>query len=276
MAWWLWLVGGAALGAVATAVLVALSKQLKSRRMVEPAETPANGGGEPATQSTEEPPRELLAAWIEFLKDDLARAVNALNNRLNVIAQLGDSFTGPGFTKQQNERATQIRREVRRAAKITRGLLRRVSAIAPDTLPDKVVRVQGSAATKSAHLLVVEDDAANRSVISKLFTKLGHRVTAVSDGFEAYALLQRNPVDCIICDLRMPSVSGRTLFEQIEELMPQLARRFVFVTGDFTRPSSREFLDRSGAPVVAKPYAVEELLAAVDAVLARTSVARSR
>ncbi len=264
------------LGAVGTIALVALSRKRKPRLIAERSEAPSNGAVVPATQSTEEPPRELLAAWIEFLKDDLARAVNALNNRLNVIAQLGDSFTGPGFTKQQNERATQIRREVRRAAKITRGLLRRVSALAPDTLPDVLVGAEDAARTASAHLLVVEDDAANRTVISKLFTKLGHRVTAVSDGFEAYALLQRDPVDCIICDFRMPSVSGRTLFEQVEELMPQLVRRFVFVTGDFTRPSSRKFLDRLGAPVVAKPYAAEELVAAVDAVLSRTSVARSQ
>jgi DNA-binding response OmpR family regulator len=53
--------------------------------------------------------------------------------------------------------------------------------------------------------------------------------------------------------------------------MPNLVRRFVFVTGDFTTPDSRAFLERTGQPVVAKPYEVAELLAAVALVLRQRS-----
>jgi hypothetical protein len=43
----------------------------------------------------------------------------------------------------------------------------------------------------------------------------------------------------------------------------------VFVTGDYTRDATREFLQRTGQPVLGKPYEVEELVAAVARVLAK-------
>ncbi len=69
----------------------------------------------------EEPPRELLSAWVEFLKDDLARAANALNNRLNVIARLAENLAEVRLTREEKADAQQILSEVQRAAKITQG-----------------------------------------------------------------------------------------------------------------------------------------------------------
>lgn len=123
--------------------------------------------------------------------------------------------------------------------------------------------------SQPAHVLVVEDDAANRSVATRLLRRAGHRVTACADGREALGALDRGDVDCIICDVRMPALSGRALFEQIAERLPATARRFVFVTGDVAQPDTREFLDRTSQLVLAKPYEAAELLAAVATVVQR-------
>lgn len=235
-----------------------------------------DSAAEAGPRETEEPPRELLAAWVEFLKDDLAGAANALNNRLNVIGQLAADMATTSPAREHQAEAQQILTEVQRAAKITHGLLRRVTGLAPGEVPAAYGKLERSPPSRPAHLLIVEADAANRAVMTKLFMKLGHRVTAVSDGFEAFYLLQTTTVDCIVCELHLPSVGGRTLFEQVAELTPPLSRRFVFATGDFTRPSSRDFLEESGCPIVAKPYRVEELLGAVSSVLSSLPVTGDR
>jgi len=218
----------------------------------------------PVSES-EEPPREVLAAWVQFLRGDITEAVNALNNRLNVIAA-NASMEERNLTDEQKHLLEQIRTEVGRAAKITAGLLRKVTAMAPDTAPAVIHAYDGSS-LGTANILLVEDDDANRAVIRKLFERLGHRVTSVTNGLDAYEVLRAGEVDCVISDVRLPFAGGRTLFEQVEQNLPHLASRFVFVTGDYTNPESREFLDQTGQPVVGKPYELDNLLGAVAAIL---------
>ncbi len=219
-------------------------------------------------------PYDVLRAWVDFLRDDVATSVNALNNRLNAILDLVRQLEeGKGTEADRREVFGTIHDEVRRAAEVTSRLLRRTDAMAPEGVP-KMLEPFAEANAPPAHVLVVEDDADNRSAITRLLYRLGHRVTACANGVEAMAVLELGPVDCIISDLRMPALGGRSLYEQVEERMPNLARRFVFVTGDYTLPESRAFLERSGQPVVAKPYEVAELLGAVAGVLRRARVAQ--
>ncbi len=213
----------------------------------------------------EDAPRELMAAWVQFLKGDISEAVNALHNRLNVIAA-NSAIDGPNLTGEQRGKLEQIRVEVGRATRITSGLLHRVSSAAPDTIPAVVHQYDGSD-LGSASILLVEDDDPNRVVIMKLLERLGLSVTGVTNGLQAYDVLEDGEVDCVISDLRLPFVGGQTLFEQVEQNMPHMASRFVFVTGDYTHPESREFLDQTGQPVIGKPYEVEALLGAVATIL---------
>jgi len=50
---------------------------------------------------------------------------------------------------------------------------------------------------------------------------------------------------------------------------PQLAQRFVFVTGDQARDETRHFLESCGQPSVTKPYDLSDLIAAIGTVSRR-------
>ncbi len=229
---------------------------------------------ESATQASSDAagvPRELTAAWVQFLRDDLAKAANGLNSRLNVISNTVAQLERGAIAAQIKDDLAQIKIEVDRATKITGGLLHRVTASARD-MPPPVWNVLRDRPVRVGHILVVEDDDANRGVITRLFQRLGHEVTAVSNGIEAFEVLEEGSVDCVITDLRMPHLGGKGLFEQVERKLPQYASRFVFVTGDYTRPASREFLLVSGQPVIGKPYEIETMLAAVATVLTSVGV----
>jgi CheY-like chemotaxis protein len=215
-------------------------------------------------------PRELLTAWVLFLKSDLTEAVNALHNRLSVIG-LAASEAELGLPPDRRAHLERIRNEVSRAAKITSGLLRRINASAPDTMPQLEEHPAG-AAPGPARILLVEDDEANRTIMTKLFERLGYQVTGVANGVDAFEVIKLQELDCIVSDLRLPYVGGRTLFEQVEERMPQMASRFVFVTGDYTNPVSRSFLDSTGQPVIGKPYDLEALLGAVSQVIGKQAI----
>ena len=205
-------------------------------------------------------------AWVQFLKTDIMEAVNTLHNRFNVIAHTVSEASAGDITPEMKQALQRIKSEGERAAKITSGLLHRVHAMAPDTMPPILFEYDGSKIPPSL-ILLVENDDANRAVIGKVFERLGQKVTAVANGYEAFAAMEAAEPDCIISDVRLPYLDGRTLFEQVEQQKPHLAGRFVFVTGDYTNPNTVKFLQTTGQPFIGKPYEMEALLGAVAAIL---------
>ena len=85
-------------------------------------------------------------------------------------------------------------------------------------------------------------------------------VKTATSGREALALLGSDAsFDVILCDLMMPDVSGMDVYERIARSRPELARRFVFVTGGAFTERARAFVEEVGLPVVEKPFALAKL-----------------
>jgi CheY-like chemotaxis protein len=59
-----------------------------------------------------------------------------------------------------------------------------------------------------AHILVVDDSAANRDLLAYLLTYVGHRVSQAPDGNAAIALARADPPDLVVMDLAMPGIDG--------------------------------------------------------------------
>jgi len=118
----------------------------------------------------------------------------------------------------------------------------------------------------------VDDDAVNRQAMRLLLEREGHEVVAVENGLEAIERLgpASDRFDAVVTDLQMPRLGGRALYEQLQEQRPQLAERFVFVTGDRARDETRRFLDECGQPSVMKPYDFNDLIAAIGKVASNT------
>ena len=215
---------------------------------------------------TGKPTQELVAAWVHFLRDHVTDAANGLNNRLSAIALIAQSMDRDRLSEDQLEALERVHAEVGWATNITGALVHRVSSKSPEIPPPRW-NILEDVSGEPARILIVEPDESNRSAIVNMLRGLKHEVTAVSNGHEAWDFLSREPVDCVLSDIRMASMRGRTLFEQVEEKMPHVARRFVFVTGDYARPESYQFLVESRQPVVGKPYELETLVAAIATIL---------
>ena len=63
-------------------------------------------------------------------------------------------------------------------------------------------------AVRQSHILVVDDTAANRDLLSRRLSREGHRVTAVASGAAALAAAARGDFDLVLLDLMMPEISG--------------------------------------------------------------------
>ncbi len=65
------------------------------------------------------------------------------------------------------------------------------------------------------HILVVDDDADVRELLTELLTNDGYEVTAVEDGIGAMMLLKKRVPDLIILDVMMPVIDGTHLIQVI-------------------------------------------------------------
>jgi CheY-like chemotaxis protein len=120
---------------------------------------------------------------------------------------------------------------------------------------------------KERSVLVVEDDAGQREVLVLALTAADMKVRTVSDGIEAFEALRNQDYRAILCDLRMPRQSGFTFYEQLEEMLPHLAARVVFLSAYAGDPEVRAYLERTGQPVIQKPYRIRQLVDAVNRTL---------
>jgi two-component system NtrC family sensor kinase len=122
---------------------------------------------------------------------------------------------------------------------------------------------------QSERILVIEDEPAVARLIADVLAEEGHRAEVVLDSREGLALIARKTYGLVLCDLRMPHVSGRSLFQELQRRNHPLRGRFVFVTGDTLSPGTAQFLKASGVPYLAKPFLIDELTEVVRRALKR-------
>ncbi len=130
-------------------------------------------------------------------------------------------------------------------------------------------RTARSGGSRSERVLVVEDEPAVARLIADVLAEEGHRAEVVLDSREALVLIGRRTYGLVICDLRMPYLGGRGLFQELLRRGHPLLPRFVFVTGDVHSPHVAEFLKTSGAPYLAKPFYIDDLKEVVHRALDR-------
>lgn len=71
--------------------------------------------------------------------------------------------------------------------------------------------------------------------------------------------METSTYDCIVMDLKMPRMSGPELFQCIESLDPDIAKRVIFMTGDASSPDTQEFVKKISNPLFMKPFNIMEL-----------------
>jgi CheY-like chemotaxis protein len=117
-------------------------------------------------------------------------------------------------------------------------------------------------------ILVVDDDASVREVLTAFLGQEGHRVETAKNGLEALEVLAGRSYDVILSDLRMPGMGGEDLYRRIERGWPHLAPRVVMSA----QKQSRGFQTQYGGapvPILTKPFTLGQLRQVIARLIAR-------
>jgi DNA-binding response OmpR family regulator len=124
-----------------------------------------------------------------------------------------------------------------------------------------------------ARILVADDDAILRELVTAWLMLAGHDCVEATDGLEALAALRADPeapVDLVICDVMMPRLDGPGLVAAMRD-DPYLAALPVIVLTVRSRPEdAAQLLDAGADDYVRKPIDWAELRARLDRQLRRS------
>ncbi|HEX3903744.1 MAG TPA: response regulator [Polyangia bacterium] len=113
-----------------------------------------------------------------------------------------------------------------------------------------------------ARILVIDDLAVFGRTLARALTE--HEVTAVSRADDAFTELAANDAfDVVLCDLMMPEMGGRGVFDRLKAEWPHLVPRVIFMTGGAFTPESRAFVEQETQTVLTKPFSLDALRAAI-------------
>lgn len=112
---------------------------------------------------------------------------------------------------------------------------------------------------RRGRVLVVDDDPMIGRVVERALRR-AHDVVTVSAGTAAIDLVKHGErFDVVLCDLMMPETSGMDVYNEIQQLAPQQADAFVFLTGGAFTSSAQAFLDEVRNLRLDKPFDPAEL-----------------
>jgi CheY-like chemotaxis protein len=109
-------------------------------------------------------------------------------------------------------------------------------------------------------ILVVDDEATVRQLLSVFLEAKGYTVKTASDGEEAAELFQQEPesIALLLTDLTMPGTNGLELIHKIKAIKPELP--VVAMSGDFTEWQK----DLGGVRCIEKPFTVRTVLQIIE------------
>lgn len=110
-------------------------------------------------------------------------------------------------------------------------------------------------------ILIADDEANLRKVLSALLKQDGHEPKAVENGIKALELVRQGQTDILITDLKMPGMTGLELLAEVQRITPDLP--VIVITAHGTIETAVAALKQGAFDYITKPFDKEELRLAV-------------
>jgi two-component system sensor histidine kinase/response regulator len=126
---------------------------------------------------------------------------------------------------------------------------------------------------KKYHLLLVDDDNYNLNMLKRIFRE--YDLSLAADGYQALDILQKQEVDLILTDQRMPGMMGTELLEKAIEMQPNAIRMILSAYSDI--PSLTDAINKGNVyRYVTKPFDNLQLKKAIEQALSHYESSMAR
>jgi PAS domain S-box-containing protein len=120
-------------------------------------------------------------------------------------------------------------------------------------------------------ILVVDDEQIICDVLKRILRD-HHDVTTVASGPDAIRILAKDQFDVILCDVMMPGMNADELYRRIESERPDIARKFVFMSGGALGSDLESAFDHLPNGRLAKPFKLDQVLSVIASFYAAASL----
>ncbi|MCD4686205.1 MAG: response regulator transcription factor [Anaerolineae bacterium] len=127
---------------------------------------------------------------------------------------------------------------------------------------------------EDAYILLVDDEDAIRYSISKTLQRVGYQVHTAASGEEALEMLDRQPYDVVLTDIRMPGLTGVELLAKIKEHSSDVV--VILLTGYASLETAIESLRLGAHDYLVKPSSSQDIRDSVSRGLERARNLRHR
>jgi PAS domain S-box-containing protein len=140
----------------------------------------------------------------------------------------------------------------------------------PFTNDDLISQVRMLLAPRQRRVLVVDDDYHVRPTLARLLQRGGFLVSEAADGRAGLELIDRNPPDLVLLDIRMPDIDGYEVLRQLKlNPLHQHIPVVILTASDLGEDAQRRALGLGAVCYLEKPIASGDLLAEIERILSK-------
>ncbi len=114
-------------------------------------------------------------------------------------------------------------------------------------------------------VLLVDDEAGIREMITEFLTMEGYQVLPASNGLEALNLFKKEKPDVAVVDIEMPKMNGLEFSKQVLNLQPNFP---IIIISAYVEKYSKEYISQIGLKhILKKPINLQDLAALIQKVI---------
>ncbi len=112
--------------------------------------------------------------------------------------------------------------------------------------------------------LVVDDSATVRQQVSVVLTQAGYLVVEAKNGIEGIEHIQKQEIDCVVCDVNMPNMNGIEMVRTLKQETAYQSLPIIMLTTEGSTELIMEAKRAGSAGWIVKPFKADLLVAAVN------------